>query len=149
MPAASIGRSSSWNTAASQRCNPNEDGRFVIISSSSATRFYSTTSDEDANNDEYEEHFEPGQMRVSEIKAELSMRNVAFGDCFDKDSLVQRLHEARASGKADPNIIDEFNKKKLEATMKGDTFIKPETITDDTVSAAVGGDGTLPGGGYL
>ena len=60
-----------------------------------------------------EDDTEPGQMRVSEIKAELTMRKVDFGDCFDKESLVQRLTEARLSGKGDPSIIDDFNKQKV------------------------------------
>ena len=30
--------------------------------------------------------------------------------------------------------------------MKGETFITPDKVTDDAVSSAVGGDGTLPGG---
>ena len=60
-----------------------------------------------------DEEVEPGKMKVAEIKAELSMRKVDFSDCFDKESLVNKLQEARLSGKADPSIIDEFNKKKV------------------------------------
>lgn len=63
--------------------------------------------------DEEDEEVEPGKMRVAEIKAELSMRKVDFSDCFDKESLVNKLQEARMSGKADPSIIDEFNRKKV------------------------------------
>jgi len=59
-----------------------------------------------------DEEVEPGKMKVAEIKAELSMRKVDFSDCFDKESLVNKLQEARMSGKADPSIIDEFNKKR-------------------------------------
>lgn len=66
-----------------------------------------------ADNEDDEEELEPGQMRVSEIKAELTMRKVEYSDCYDKESLVERLRESRASGKADPSIIDEFNKKKV------------------------------------
>jgi len=34
-------------------------------------------------------------MRVKEIQAELKDRNVSYADCFDKESLAKRLHEAR------------------------------------------------------
>jgi thioredoxin len=34
-------------------------------------------------------------MRVKDIQAELKERNVAYDDCFDKESLVQRLVDAR------------------------------------------------------
>ena len=50
-----------------------------------------------------------GTMRVSEMKSELKLRQVDFSDCFDKESLSRKLREARASGKADPTIIDQFN----------------------------------------
>ena len=48
----------------------------------------------------------PGQMKISEIKSELDLRKVSYSDCFDRDSLETRLNDARASGKADPSIID-------------------------------------------
>ncbi len=60
-----------------------------------------------------EDEAEPGTMRVAEIKSELDLRGVSYSDCFDKESLAQRLVEARASGRADPAIIDQFNKQKV------------------------------------
>lgn len=84
----------------------------------------------------------PGQMKISEIKSELDLRNVNYKDCFDRESLEKRLDEARASGKADPSIIDEFNKRNLEANVKGETF----NVSDEMIESSVGGDGTLPGG---
>ena len=63
--------------------------------------------------EEAEEEVEPGKMRVSEIKAELDMRGVTYSDCFDKESLADRLKEARAEGKADPEILNKFNKAKV------------------------------------
>jgi hypothetical protein len=81
----------------------------------------------------------------SEIKAELDMRQISYTDCFDKESLVERLAEARSTGKANPTIIDTFNKQKLEQTYQGETPL--DIHTDDTViHAAVANDGTLPGG---
>ena len=63
--------------------------------------------------DDDEEEMEPGKMRVSEIKAELDLRGIDYKDCFDKESLSQRLMEARASGKANPAILEKFNRAKV------------------------------------
>ena len=63
--------------------------------------------------DEDDKQISPGKMRVSEIKAELQLRGVRFDDCFDKESLSIRLDEARATGKSDPKILDQFNKKRV------------------------------------
>jgi hypothetical protein len=81
-------------------------------------------------------------MKVSEIKSELDLRKVNYKDCFDRESLERRLDEARASGKADPSIIDKFNKQNLEANVKGESF----EVSDEVIEKSVGGDGTLPGG---
>ncbi|VEU39656.1 unnamed protein product [Pseudo-nitzschia multistriata] len=37
-------------------------------------------------------------MRVSELKAELGERGVDFSDCFDKESMVEKLASARVNG---------------------------------------------------
>jgi len=39
-------------------------------------------------------------------------------------------------------MIDEFNKRNLEASAKGDSF----EVSDEMIENTVGGDGTLPGG---
>ncbi len=76
--------------------------------------------DDDEDDDENEE-IEPGEMRVSEIKAELDLRGVEYKDCFDKESLSQRLMEARVSGKADPKILEKFNRAKVcQGTLNGE-----------------------------
>lgn len=111
---------------------------------------YSSTSSPDKgaenenadDDDDEEEEVEPGTMRVSEIKAELKMRGVKFDDCFDKESLVLRLQDARSSGKADPSILSQFNKQKLEENVSG----KKVEISDEAINSAVANDGTLPGG---
>jgi phage FluMu protein gp41 len=82
-------------------------------------------------------------MRVSEIKAELDLRDVSYKDCFDKESLVERLLEARATGKANPKIIEKFNKQRLEETF--DPSKKVE-VKDEDIARAVANDGKLPGG---
>jgi len=84
----------------------------------------------------------PGQMKVSEIKSELDLRQVGYDGCFDRESLELRLNEIRSSGKADPSIIDEFNKRNLEANLSGETL----EVSDEMIEHSVGGDGTLPGG---
>lgn len=91
---------------------------------------------DDDNNDDEDEEVEPGQMRVSEIKAELKLRSVSFEDCFDKESLVQRLRSARSKGTADPSIVDTFNKSQTS----------PPPLKDEDIEKVVGGDGKLPGG---
>jgi hypothetical protein len=93
-------------------------------------------------NEDEDEESEPGKMRVSEIKAELSMRGIDYMDCFDKESLVLRLNEARATGKADPSILKEFNKRKLEQTFNEEKL----QVQDEDIEKAVASDGTLPGG---
>lgn len=89
-----------------------------------------------------DEEVEPGKMRVSEIKSELDMRGIKYTDCFDKESLVERLQEARAAGRADPSILNEFNKKKLEETFSG----KKIEIRDEDLERIKANDGSLPGG---
>jgi thioredoxin len=43
-------------------------------------------------------HSEVASLRVSEIKKELNERNVNYADCFDKESLIVKLENARAGG---------------------------------------------------
>lgn len=77
------------------------------------------------------------EMTVDEIKAELDLRNVNYDDCLQKSQLVSRLAQSRATGRADPNIIEQFkdNQDKFSA------LDNPE-ILDEMKSSA----GTLPGG---
>lgn len=100
-------------------------------------------SNEIDSSDNEDEDIEPGKMRISEIKAELDLREVPYKDCFDKDSLVQRLSEARATGKANPAMLEKFNKQKLEEAF--DSSKKVE-LKDELIASAVANDGKLPGG---
>ena len=92
--------------------------------------------------EENDEEIEPGKMRVSEIKAELNLRNVYFSDCFDKESLANRLIEARGSGKSDPSLVDEFNKRKLEANVVEGKSLA-DSVKDEDIEKVIGGDGNL------
>ncbi len=84
--------------------------RSVVASLDMAANNVEILAEDDNGEDEV---VEPGQMRVSEIKAELDMRSISYNDCFDKESLVERLKEARAMGKADPSILEKFNRQKV------------------------------------
>lgn len=94
------------------------------------------------DDDDDEEDVAPGEMRVSEIKSELDMRGIGYVDCFDKEALVDRLQEARATGRANPDILSDFNKKKLEENFSG----KKVEISDEEIDRIKANDGTLPGG---
>ncbi|GAX25542.1 hypothetical protein FisN_28Hh010 [Fistulifera solaris] len=98
---------------------------------------------DDDDNDDDDDLIAPGIMRVSEIKAELDLRKISYTDCFDKESLVERLQEARVKGLADPSILEKFNRQKLEADF--DPSKKVEIQPDD-IEAALANDGTIPGG---
>ena len=113
--------------------------RRVSLSERTSAEEYEALQNKD---DDEEGDVPPGQMRVSEIKAELDMRGVSYADCFDKESLVERLTEARSTGQANPDIINKFNKQKLEETFRGEKV----ELNDDEIKAAVANDGTLPGG---
>lgn len=60
--------------------------------------FLSSTSTGDETNENEEALPEPASMRIRAIKDELNDAGVSSSDCFDKDSLVERLVDAR-SGK--------------------------------------------------
>jgi hypothetical protein len=119
---------------------------FIVSHQSFLPSFILRSSHDEVENmlleDDNEDIIEPGKMRVSEIKSELDMRGVSYKDCFDKESLVERLRESRATGKADPKILIEFNKKKLEENFSG----KKLEIKDEDLDQIKANDGTLPGG---
>jgi len=71
-----------------------------------------------------EDETEIGRMRIREIKAELEMRGVTFSDCFDRESLALRLRDARAKGKADPSILDRFNRQKVRCCVRRTEHIR-------------------------
>jgi len=76
------------------------------------------------------------------MKAELDLRGIGYDDCFDKESLVKRVEHARATGKADPSILTDFNKRKLEENFSGEKV----EIKDEDIENVVANDGTVPGG---
>ena len=56
-------------------------------------------------------------MKVSEIKAELDLRGISYEGLYEKSELARALAESRASGRADPEILDNFNRQKMEKMM--------------------------------
>lgn len=90
-----------------------------------------------------DEAIAPNLMRVSEIKGELELRGVDYSKCIDKESLVETLEQARASGRANPDILQQFNKRKLEETFSPE---KKVNIQDEDIDKVLANDGTLPGG---
>jgi hypothetical protein len=124
----------------------------VVLASSDGSSSSSSSIDDDNDDDDQESEPEeeqeqvaaPNQMKISEIKAELDLRQVDYDDCFDKESLAARLQLARAQGRADPQILNQFNKQNLEQQF--DPTRKVNVNDRDLVGAAVANDGTLPGG---
>lgn len=68
-----------------------------------------------------------GSMRISEIKSELKDRNIDYSDCFDKESLVERLWNARNK--------DTENESHQESAPNG-------VSTDDTINNEISNDDT-------
>lgn len=94
---------------------------------------------------DYDEAFEAARaMKVSEIKAELDMRGISYAGLFEKAELATLLATSRSQGRADPSIIDDFNKQNLER-MVSDEPATPTPSADD-LSGVTAGDGGLPGG---
>jgi|AntRauTorckE5430_2_1112549.scaffolds.fasta_scaffold00472_7 hypothetical protein len=74
-------------------------GAFTITPSSRISILSSSTelyNEADDSIDVEAEDVEPGTMRVAEIKSELDLRGVDYIDCFEKESLAQKLVQARA-----------------------------------------------------
>jgi hypothetical protein len=73
-------------------------GAFTITPSSRISFLSSSTElyNEADSIDVEAEDVEPGTMRVAEIKSELDLRGVDYTDCFEKESLAQKLVQARA-----------------------------------------------------
>ena len=89
-------------------------------------------------------------MRASEIKAELNLRKVKYDDLFEKDELASRLARARIAGRADPDLLDTFNKASIESafrsTDESDDAAEYERGVELAAEHMVAADGSLPGG---
>jgi hypothetical protein len=82
------------------------------------------------------------EMSVDDLKSELETRGVDFEDCLTRAELADRLTIARASGKADEALLDDFKR----VTSDGTDTIDFDSIDDLAMEDLTAGDGTLPGG---
>mmetsp|Transcript_33278 Transcript_33278/g.102228 ORF Transcript_33278/g.102228 Transcript_33278/m.102228 type:complete len:223 (-) Transcript_33278:11-679(-) len=87
---------------------------------------------------------ETEDMRVGELTAELDLRGVDYSDCVEADELRARLKDARLSGTASKDVIDQFNKATAEAMF--DPSKNPTKLTEDEIEQIKGADGAIPGG---
>lgn len=87
-------------------------------------------------------------MKVSELKAELDLRKVDYTNCFEKEELARQLADARRSGKADPDILDAFNKQSAEQAWAASDGAAEGSAGDEGpgVEDVTAGDGGVPGG---
>ena len=89
------------------------------------------------------------EMRASELKAELDLRGISYAGMVEKDELAQALARARSDGRADPSVIDAFNKQSAEAAFRSDDDAVVDVGADSAVASpadAAAADGSLPGG---
>ena len=88
-------------------------------------------------------------MKVSELKAELDLRKVSYDGMFEKEEFARCLSEARRSGRADPDILDAFNKQSAEQAWAA-TDVLVDEATGEAEGPGMGSvtssDGGLPGG---
>jgi len=83
------------------------------------------------------------KMKVSEIKAELDMRKISYDGLFEKEEYARLLADARATGRADPTILEDFNNKEAISSEWELDGAEPDFSAADDILA---GDGSLPGG---
>jgi len=75
----------------------------------------------------------PNDMRLKEIKDELTTMNISYTDCFDKESLVKRLREAR-DGLVLPEIPKEADKQEDTNTKVAEEATPEPIPTTSTTS---------------
>jgi hypothetical protein len=83
------------------------------------------------------------KMRVSELKAELDLRGLSYAGVMEKEGLATLLADARVSGRADPSLINDFNRQSAESMLDAESATE---ISVEDVAEATAGDGSLPGG---
>lgn len=62
-------------------------------------------------------------MRVSEIKGELQVRGEDYSKWIGKESPVETWITAGASGRANPDFLNQCNKQRLEETFSPDAKV--------------------------
>lgn len=82
---------------------------------------------------------------MGELKAELDLRKISYEGLFEKEELARQLADARKAGRADPTLLDEFNKQSAESAWQASEESSTPAAAPD-LSEATAGDGSLPGG---
>ena len=108
-------------------------------------RLYAQTTQSSPNNETLPA---PSDMRLREIQSELQERNISYSDCFDRESLVKRLVDARdglvqpssppekedaTPPPAEPTPVDNTANAKAEpvtAPASDETFDRQSTLTE-------------------
>ena len=126
-------------------------GGLVLPSRRAATSRATVRLVSDDNGAAFEAFEKARAMKVSEIKAELDLRGISYEGLYEKSELARALAESRASGRADPEILDNFNRQKMEKMMDENAGVVDIDLEGDDEGAgsledAVAGDGSLPGG---
>ena len=86
----------------------------------------------------------PEEMKVGELTAELDLRGIDYSDCIEADELRAKLKDARLSGRAGKDVLDNFNKATAEAMF--DKEKNPMNLSKEELEAIKGDDGAIPGG---
>ena len=73
----------------------------------------------------------PNDMRLKEIKEELTTMNISYTDCFDKESLVKRLIEAR-----DGSVLPTVDNKQEDKKVLEDVDKEPTSTTTEPIPSA-------------
>eukprot|EP00322_Chrysochromulina_rotalis_P016557 CAMPEP_0115866806 /NCGR_PEP_ID=MMETSP0287-20121206/20442_1 /TAXON_ID=412157 /ORGANISM="Chrysochromulina rotalis, Strain UIO044" /LENGTH=206 /DNA_ID=CAMNT_0003321391 /DNA_START=18 /DNA_END=638 /DNA_ORIENTATION=- len=84
-------------------------------------------------------------MKVSEIKAELELRKISWEGLFEKEELAKLLAESRRGGRADPTLLDDFNRESVEKAFRADE-VEVGGQEEMDLNDVTAGDGALPGG---
>ena len=86
----------------------------------------------------------PEEMKIGELTAELDLRGIDYSDCIEADELRAKLKDARLSGRAGKDVLDNFNKATAEAMF--DKEKNPMNLSKEELEAIKGEDGAIPGG---
>lgn len=90
---------------------------------------------------------DPNEMRVAEIKEELNTYSVSYSDCFDKESLVQRLISTREENPTTTTVekfVDEDDdKKESEDKERVEESVPDKTEVDKPTSDGFDRESTL------
>lgn len=79
----------------------------------------------------------PTDMKIRDIQAELRSLNYTYSDCFDRESLVKRLLEARTGGKMQDVLKAVKKEKKFNSEKSKNTKFDRETAAQELRSLRV------------